>query len=63
MRGRQRFLKALNSYAHVYKELTKPNHRIFNPKKEDERESPLLLFVPFRNEAELIEEGEKAHGK
>ena len=43
---------------------TLPNHRIFNSKKEDERESYyyslLLLFVPFRNEAELIEEGENA---
>ena len=42
---------------------TLPNHRIFNPKNEDEWESyyySLLLFVPFRNEAELIEEGENA---
>ena len=43
---------------------TLPHHRNFNPKKEDERESYyyslLLLFVPFRNEAELIEEGENA---
>ena len=43
---------------------TLPNHRIFNHKKEDERESYyyslLLLFVPFHNEAELIEEGENA---
>ena len=43
---------------------TLPNHRIFNPKKEDERESYyyslLLLFVPFRNEVELIGEGENA---
>ena len=43
---------------------TLPNHRNFNPKKEDERESYyyslLLLFVPFRNEAELIENAEHA---
>ena len=41
-----------------------PNHKLFNPKKEDENESYfyslLLLFVPFRNEDELTEEGESA---
>ena len=41
-----------------------PNHKLFNPKKEDEKESYfyslLLLFVPFLNEGELTEEGESA---
>ena len=41
-----------------------PNHKLYNPSKEDEREkyfySLLLLFVPFRNEGDLIEEGETA---
>ena len=41
-----------------------PNHQLFNPKKEDKKESYfyslLLLFVPFRNEDELTEEGESA---
>ena len=40
------------------------NHKLFNPKKEEEKESYfyslLLLFVPFRNEDELTEEGESA---
>ena len=50
-----------------YRKLNKsvlPNHKLFNPKKEDEKESYfyslLLLFVPFRNEDELTEEGESA---
>ena len=50
-----------------YRKLSKsalPNHKLFNPKKEDEKESYfysfLLLFVPFRNEDELMEEGESA---
>ena len=38
-----------------------PNHKIY---REEERESYyyslLLLFVPFRNEGDLIEEGENA---
>ena len=49
----------------VYRERSKPilpNHRVYNPAKENEREnyyySLLLLFVPFRDEADLIEEGE-----
>ena len=53
----------------VYSMLTKPilpNHKMFNPAKENERESYfyslLLLFVPFRNEADLVEEGESAKG-
>ena len=41
-----------------------PNHKLFNHKKEDEKESYfyslLLLFVHFRNEDELTEEGESA---
>ena len=41
-----------------------PNHKIYNPNKEGERENYyyplLLLFVPFRNEGDLIEEGENA---
>jgi ATP-dependent DNA helicase PIF1 len=51
----------------VYSMLTKPilpYHRMFDPSKENEREnyfySLLLLFVPFRNQADLIEEGETA---
>ena len=50
-----------------YRKLNKsvlPNHKLFNPKKEDKKESYfyslLLLFVPFRNEDELTEEGESA---
>ena len=49
----------------VYLEHTKlflPKHRVYNPAKENERKnyyySLLLLFVPFRNKADLIEEGE-----
>ena len=51
----------------VYRECTKPilpNNRVYDPAKENEWEnyyySLLLLFVPFRNEADLIEEGETA---
>ena len=51
----------------TYRRLTKsvlPNHKLYNPNKEDEKESYyyslLLLFVPFRNEGDLIEEGESA---
>ena len=50
-----------------YRRLNKsvlPNHRLYNPSKENEREnysySLLLLFVPFRNETDLTEEGESA---
>ena len=42
----------------VYRKLGKPilpNHKIYNPSKEKER-----VFVPFRNEGDLIEEGETA---
>ena len=39
----------------------KPIHKIYNPSKEkDYFYSLLLLFVPFRNEGDLIEEGETA---
>ena len=51
----------------MYQKLNKailPNHRLYNPSKENEREnyfySLLLLFVPFRSEDDLIEEGESA---
>ena len=41
-----------------------PNHKLFNPNKENERESYfyslLLLFIPFRDEGDLLEEGESA---
>ena len=46
-----------------YRKLIKPrlpNHRLYDPTKENERESYyyslLLLFVPFRNESDLIGE-------
>ena len=51
----------------VYRKLCKPvlpNHKIYNPNKDDERKSYyyslLLLFVPFRTEGNLIEDGENA---
>ena len=51
----------------VYRKLNKsvlPNHRVYNPNKENEKEnyfySLLLLFVSFRNEEDLIKEGESA---
>ena len=41
-----------------------PNHKLFDPQKEDQREnyfySLLLLFVPFRDESSLILENETA---
>ena len=41
-----------------------PNHKLFNSNKEDEKESYyyslLLLCVPFRNESDLIKDGERA---
>ena len=50
-----------------HRRLTKsvlPNHNLYNPNKEYEKESYyyslLLLFVPFRNESDLFEEGESA---
>ena len=53
--------------ARKYKLLNKPrlpNHKIFNPEKEDQKEayyySLLLLFVPFRDESELLEDDETA---
>ena len=46
-----------------YHKTTRPNHSIFYPKK-DKRESYyyslLLLFIPFHNETEQVEEGENA---
>ena len=49
----------------VYRRLTKsvlPNHKLYNPNKDNERESYfyslLLLFVPFRNEDNLSDETE-----
>ena len=51
----------------VYRKLGKtvlPNHKSYDPKRENEHESYfyslLLLFVPFRNEADLIQQGENA---
>ena len=51
----------------VYRKLNKtilPNHRIYNPSKENERESYfyslLLLFIPLHKEEDLIEENEDA---
>ena len=42
-----------------------PNHRVHDPAKENERKnyyhSMLLLFVPFHNQADLIEDGETAN--
>ena len=41
-----------------------PNHKLYNPHKENEKESYyytlLLLFVPFRTEMDLVKEGERA---
>ena len=61
----------LTQYRHLNKGIL-PNHKLYNPKKENEEESYyyslLLLFVPFRNECEQTEEGEcrrciqSAHG-
>ena len=51
----------------AYRKLGKtvlPNHKSYDPKRENEHEryfySLLLLFVPFRNEADLIQHGENA---
>ena len=53
--------------ARKYKLLNKPrlpNHKIFNPEKEYQKEayyySLLLLFVPFRDDSELLEDDETA---
>ena len=50
----------------IYRRLTKPrlvNHKLYDPNKEEEREdfyySLVFLFVPFRNEASLLQENEK----
>ena len=50
-----------------YRKLNKPclpNHRLYDPNRENERDdyyySLLLLFVPFRDEDSLVDEGESA---
>ena len=50
-----------------YRKLTKPrlpNHRLFDPEREDQREayyySLILIFVPFRDERSLLLENETA---
>ena len=52
---------------YTYSKLTKshlPNHKLFGPEKENQREdffySLLLLFVPFRREADLLGPDETA---
>ena len=52
---------------HTYSKLTKPhlpNHKLFDPERETQREdyfySLLLLFVPFRQEADLLGPDETA---
>ena len=56
-----------DSGKYEYRKLSKPrlpNHKLFDPNKENQREdyfySLLLLFVPFRSEDQLLEEGETA---
>ncbi|KAL5457558.1 hypothetical protein EMCRGX_G034829 [Ephydatia muelleri] len=51
----------------VYQKLQKPllpNHKLFDPSNENQREdyfySLMLLFIPFRNECDLMKEGETA---
>lgn len=50
-----------------YKKLKKPllpNHKLFDTSNENQREdyyySLMLLFIPFRNERDLMKEGETA---
>ena len=47
-----------------YRKSVLPNHKLYNPNKENEKESYyyslLLLFVPFRNEMDLVKEEERA---
>ena len=50
-----------------YRQLTKPcipNHKLFDPSNESQKEdyyySLLLLFVPFRNESDLLKPNETA---
>ena len=52
---------------YTYHKLSKPRlpkHKLYDPNRENEREdynySLLLLFVPFRNESDLVEPQEKA---
>ena len=51
----------------VYQKLQKPllpNHKLLDPSNENQREdyfySLMLLFIPFRNECDLMKEGETA---
>eukprot|EP00731_Ephydatia_muelleri_P005830 Em0003g78a len=51
----------------VYQKLQKPllpNHKLFDPSNENQREdyfySLMLLFIPFRNECDLMKDGETA---
>ena len=51
----------------VYQKLKKPllpNHKLFDPSNENQREdyyySLMVLFIPFRNECDLMKEGETA---
>ena len=51
----------------VYRKCSKPflpDHKLYDPNKETQREdyyySLLLLFVPFRNESDSVNEGETA---
>ena len=51
----------------VYQKLKKPllpNHKLFDPSNENQREdyyySLMLLFIPFRNECDMVKEGETA---
>ena len=67
-RGAQSVKTGVDKHGNTtYRRLTRsvlPNHMLYNPNKEDEKESYyyslLLLFVPFRNESDLIKEGESA---
>ena len=61
------WFKKDNDGKHMYRKLAKPrivNHKLFDPQKKHQREddfySLLLLFVPFRSEASLLQENETA---
>ena len=61
------WLKKDSDDKRVYRKLTKPrivNHKLFDPQKEHQRKdylfSLLLIFVPFRSEASLLQENETA---
>ena len=53
-----------NTVYHQRQKAILPNHKIYNPSKENEQESYyyslLLLFVPFRCEADLLQDGENS---